>query len=271
MSVTLDLFAAAGFDRLSILQRELSARVDETDADAVFVESSDDEFGLTAWARAFLRSPATATGFGLYSLVGYALYALGTRSISSPQECAADRLETDRSTPVYRVEGSSSGLFSTGGLVSTLVEWVAVAATAFVFSATGVATTVAAAFLAPTAVRLVARSTQTLAALLAVLLTPAVALLLVVDTGSTAALAVGVFAFLVASARQTGDRAAATLDRVERVSAEHGHERVLLLATQTTVSNLRGRQSDSPGPEIASAWVRRAFREGRRSEATTDA
>lgn len=270
MGIELNLFAAAGFDRLSILQRELSNRIDKTGANAVFVESSDDSFGLTEWVRAALLSPATATGFGLYSLVGYFLYALGTRTIRSPKECAARKLEADQSTAVYRVGESSSSVFPTGGVVFTLVEWAAVVVTAVVFSLPGVVTTVGAAFLAPAAVRLVARSTQTLAALLAVLLAPTVSVLLVVDAGSTAALAVGVLAFLVTSARQTSDRAEATLERVEQLSTEHDHERAVLLATQTTVSSLRDQQSDTSGSAVASTWVRRAFRAGYRAAAADD-
>ncbi len=266
MSLTLDLFAAAGFDRFSLLYRELSTQVDETDTDAVFVESSNSQFGLAAWLRGSLRSPATATGFGLYTLVGYFLYALGTRTVRSPQECAARRLEAEASIPVYRVGESSESVFPAGGVVSTLFEWGTVVGITVVFSPTGVATTVVAALLAPAVIRLAARFTQVFGALLAVLLAPAVALLLVVGTGSTATLAVGVLAFLVTSARQTSDRAETTLERVQRLSADDGHDRVVFLATQTTVSSLRGRAADSIESEIASVWIRRAFRSGHRAE-----
>jgi|GEM_PF-2437347 len=261
MSTTLDLFATAGFDRLSLLYRELSTRIDETNAEAVFVESSESPFDLVTWARGFLASPATATGFGLYTLVGYFLYALGTRSIRSPRECAARRLEADGSIPVYRVGESSPSVVSAGGVVSTLVEWGAVVAIVSVFSATGVATTVAAAFFVPIVIRYTARVTRVFAALLAVLLAPTVSLLLVIETGATAVLAVSVLAFLVTSSRQTDDRAETTLEHTERLSTTHDYDRAVLLATQTTVSSWRERAPDS----IASVWVRRAFRTGHQS------
>lgn len=266
MSLTLDLFAAAGFDRFSLLSRELSTQLNETDADAVFVESSDSQFRLSTWLRGVLRSPATATGFGLYTLVGYFLYALGTRTVRSPQECVARQLEAEGSVPVYRVGESSESVFPAGGVVAALVEWGVVVATAVLFSPTGVVTTVVAAFLAPVVVRLATRLGQAAGALLAVLLAPAVSLLLVIEPGSTAALAVGVLAFLVTSARQASDRTEATLERVQRVSTDDGYERVVLLATQTTVSSLRGRPVDSIEPEIASVWIRRAFRAGHRPD-----
>lgn len=262
MTVTLDLFGALHTDRYGVVRRELAARVDETDADAVFLEYPAERQGAVAWLLALLQYPVAVAGFGIYGAFSYALYALGTRRVRPAEQRAVETVADERSLPTYHVDPSGGALFPRGEVAVAAANWLVLAGLAVVASPATVAATVLAGTALPATVRQVAGVTPRLGAALALLALPAF-LWVVLAVGSAVALLVCFLGFVATTYAKLSARDEAMLERIERHCAEADHERVVFVVGTAHLDGVRERVAAGTVFDAASVWVRRPLRSGR--------
>ncbi|XGI83092.1 hypothetical protein ACEU6E_07355 [Halorutilales archaeon Cl-col2-1] len=180
--LSLGIFGVIHIDRLSVVRDELRERVEEEDADAIFVEYPDERPGLADWLRGLLRLPLVVLGFGIYSVVSLAAYAVVTRDLVPPEIRAAYEVADKDDIEVHRIDPHFSVIFSAGGIVSVGLNWMIVVGYLAVFPA-AVVTTYVVAFAAVGLVFGTARISRRAGTVTALLVFP-VWLLLQISVGS---------------------------------------------------------------------------------------
>lgn len=225
---SLGLFGVIHMDRLGKVTAELDAFVD--DADAVFVEYPREFDSPWLFARLLVRVPTYLLGGMLLQLLLYApLYVLFVRDLFPAEVAALRSVVAERDLPTHRVDDHPNMKMRDAGLPAVVLAWAALAAVAWL-QPVAAAVTAALALGGGLGPVLVRRQGYRY---------PAVGLALLGLVGAAAAFATGflsawlllagVVAFFAGVVRTIWDRNAVMLDRVERLSAEHGYEDPVLV------------------------------------------
>jgi uncharacterized RDD family membrane protein YckC len=257
---SLGLFGVIHHDRLGKVRAELDGFVD---GDAIFIEYPREDVGLGDVAALLARAPAYYVGAMPLQVLLYApLFVVFARDLFPTEVVATGRVAEARDLPVHRVDEHPNRQVLAAGARVVVANWLAVAAVAPLGDPVAVATTAAvglAGGLVPVFVR--RRGHRYPAVVLACLALAATAAVVVAGLLSLWLLAVGLVAFFAVVFTTVEDRNDAMLDRVERLSAEHGYDDAVLVTGKGHLVGLLAMAGDR-GIEVPAIHVSRWLRAG---------